>query len=277
VSNAHLQSNGPSALITGGGGAIARAIAERLDGLGYRVVLVDRDEARMAAVAARLRRAPRTLRGDLTEVEDIARIVDVVRNDYPALDVLVHNAGYGHPGGVCDLPADEIGRHLDVNLRSVMQLTAGIAPLMRSRGRGRIVAIASMAAVIPLPGSAYYTAAKYGLRGFCLALHHELLPHGIGVSCVCPSAVDTPMLLAEMRAGGSPLNFVGRLLAPDDVARAVVRAIRRPRAEIFVPYSDGVGARLVNLFPWLLRLVLPLLEWVGRRGARRFLERRSTT
>ncbi len=268
-------SGAKTALITGGGGSIARAIATRLDRLGYSLVLSDIDEARARETAALLSRPAEVLRCDQTDPADCERLIRLVRENYPDLDVLVNNAGYIKPGDVLQLPAGELEKHIAINLTSPIQLTRGIAPLMCERGRGAIVSIVSMGGIVALRGSAFYSAAKFGLRGFLSSLYGELRDSGVRVSGVYPVAVDTPMLEHEASNGGSPLNFVNKVRSADEVADAAVKAIRTGRLEVYVPYGDGLTGRLAVLFPWLLHRLEPLLMWLGEIGKRAYLKRKG--
>lgn len=264
-------SNEPTALITGGGGAIAAAIARKLDGLGYSLILSDLNVEKAKAVAATLSRPAEVIECDQTRPEDCARLVDFVRTKYPGLDVLVNNAGYIHPGEFLNTPAAEIDRHIEINLTSPLRLIQGIAPLMRKRGSGALVSIVSMGAIVALPDASLYSAGKFGLRGFLTALHGELKGTDVKVSGVYPVAVDTPMLEHEALNGGSVLNFINSVRTADEVADAVLLGIRTGRMEIYVPWSDGLTSRLAVVFPSLLVKLDPLLQRIGEWGRRRYV------
>ena len=128
-----------TALITGGGGSIARAIAMRLDKLGYRLLLTDINPARARETAAKLSRPAEIIACDQTNARDLDNLLRRVREEYPDLDVLVNNAGYIRPGDFLDLGVEEIERHMAVNLTSPVHLIRGIAPLMTKRNQGAIV------------------------------------------------------------------------------------------------------------------------------------------
>lgn len=265
-----------TALITGGGGAIATALARRLDQRGYRLVLCDIDEARAREVAQSLQTPARVLPIDLSTAEGIGALCDRIEHDLGPLDLLVNNAGYIEPGDVAELSATAVERHIQVNLIAPMQLTRVAVQAMCRRGHGDVLSIVSMGGIISLRGSASYSAAKFGLRGFQQAVDAEVRPHGVRVMGVFPSGVDTPMLRMEAQhPGGSPLNFVGEVLTPDEVAAACVRALETGALETYLPYSDSVLTRLVGSFPWLIRRVEPFFARKGERGRARFLSERG--
>ena len=202
-----------TALVTGGGGAIAEQIARRLEARGYDLVLADVSRPRMEQVAGTLARPATLLDCDLSTIEGIREFAASVERDHADLDLLVNNAGYIEPGDVAELDADEIDRHAMVNLVAPMQLTRSVLQGMLARGRGDILAIVSMGGIIALRGSGSYSATKFGLRGFHTSLQQELAGTGVRVMGVFPSGVDTPMLRKEaVHASGSPLNFVGKVL-----------------------------------------------------------------
>lgn len=261
-----------TALITGGGGAIAEQIATRLDALGYELVLADISLTRMQQVAARLSRPATVVECDLSTIQGIRELATRIERDHADLDLLVNNAGYIEPGDVAALSAEDIERHALVNLVAPMQLTRAALQGMLARGRGDVMAIVSMGGIIALRGSGPYSATKFGLRGFHTSLQQELHGTGVRVMGIFPSGVDTPMLRKEaVHASGSPLNFVGAVLTAAEVADACVKALGSGKLETYVPYSDSITTRLLGAFPWLIRRVEPSFAKVGERGRRRYL------
>ena len=266
---------GKTAIITGGAGAIALALAKLLEERGYALVLVDFDQARLEAAAAELAGTARTLRADLTDRTDLGRIAELIETT-PDLDLLVNTAGIIRPGTVTDLPYGDLERHVAVNLLAPMRLAQAAARAMVPRGSGCILSLVSVAALVALPGSAAYSASKFGLRGFQIALAQELAGSGVKVRGVFPGAVDTPMLRYEATHGGSALNFLNKdVLTADQVAEACLRAIGGKRLETFLPWGDGLSGRLVSAFPGLMPMLLPYLQKQGEKGLQRFLASRG--
>jgi short-subunit dehydrogenase len=264
-----------AALITGGAGAIAGALATRLAARGYRLILIDMDEAGLRAAASRIAGGADTHRADLTNADDLDRVARLV-SDTPDLTLLVNNAGVIRPGDVAALPFADIAVQIDVNLRAPIRLIHAAATRFKAAGGGCILSIVSAAAFASLPGSAAYSAAKFGLRGLQISLHQELAPHGVRVRGVFPGAVDTPMLRYEATHGGSPLNFLNKdVLRVDDVAEACLRAMDGSRLETLLPGSDGFLLRLVSACPAVMAALMPRLERAGRRGMDRYVKSRG--
>lgn len=262
-------------LITGGAGAIAGALVERLLARGHRLLLVDRDHTGLARAAARAPDRIATLAADLTRSDDLARIAGVVAQT-PGLVMLVNNAGVVRPGDYADLGYDDVALQLAVNLLAPAHLTHAAAVRFRSERQGAIVSIISAAGLVALPGSAAYSASKFGLRGLLIALAQELEPHGVRVRSVLPGAVDTPMLRYEATHGGSVLNFLNKdVLHVDQVADAAMRALDGRRIELSVPAGDALLPRIICAFPALMPKVLPWFEKQGRAGLQRFVASRG--
>jgi 2-dehydro-3-deoxy-L-rhamnonate dehydrogenase (NAD+) len=265
-----------TALMTGGGGAIALALAEKLEARGFDLILADFDADRMAGAAARLTRVVDSIEADLSDAAGVAKLCRAIHDRRPAIDLLVNNAGLIRPGPITEISDQDMERHIQVNLIAPMRLTRAAAQVMAPRGSGQILSIVSAAALIALPGSAAYSASKFGLRGFLASVRMELAPRGIHVNAVLPGAVDTPMLRYEATHGGSVLNFLNKsVLTVDQAAQACLRALDGDKAEVYVPYSDGVIGRLAGSLPWLTPKLLPLLEAEGRKGHARFLAQRG--
>lgn len=266
-----------SAIVTGGGGAIALALAKRLAGRGYRLTLVDCDEERLGANRAALPTETETFVADLSKPEG-RESVAALTAQCADLDLLVNNAGIIRPGNVVDLDFDIIERHIAVNLVAPMRLTKAAAEVMVRRGEGCILSIVSAAGLVALPGSAAYSASKFGLRGYLTAVAMEVEPRGVKIRGVFPGAVDTPMLRYEATHGGSVLNFLNKdVLRTEDVAAACLRAIDGDRLETHLPFGDSVTARIVCAFPGLMPGLIPMFERQGRKGLARFLESRGLT
>ena len=172
-------------------------------------------------------------------------------------------------GPFVDIDPASISRDIATNLVAPLHIIRTVAPWMRSPGA--IVNTISMASIIPLSGSSVYSATKFGLRGFNIALHMEMKPRGVTVSGVLPSAIDTPMLLKETREGATALNFLSDPLPPEKVAKAILRASREGKIEYYVPYSDRILSSLALFFPALIPTIYPWFEKMGVKRQKAYL------
>lgn len=247
------------ALVTGAAGAIGSGVARMLARRGYRVVCVDLAPDGVERIAAEIGGIP--VASDATDPGQVAELAARIRTEWAAtLDVLVCNAGVIVPGAVAEQTPDSLDVHLDVMLRSPMHLIGAALPGMLARGSGHVLATVSMGGILPLPGSAPYSAAKAGLRAYLMALAAELTGTGVAVSGIYPSGVDTPMLRLEARHDGSKLNWLGKVFTVDDVVRTYERALDRRRLEVYLPWSDSVSTRLSVAFPSVANRLIPFFE-----------------
>ncbi|MEM7438254.1 MAG: SDR family oxidoreductase [Pseudomonadota bacterium] len=262
-----------TALLTGATGGIGSAIAADLHARGYQLTLVDFDAQRLAQMAEIYSTSTMQLL-DQTDMSAVEAFCDQMSApDTRTFDVVILNAGGINIGDLADLPRDRMLWELQINLISNATLIQAFARRMKAAGSGHILVTVSMGALVSLKGSATYSAAKFGLRGLLWGLRDELRPHGVNVTGVYPAGVDTPMLRHEARHGGSALNFINKPGTAQDVANAFMRAIDKPRLEVYVPYSESFLARFTNAFPWLSHYAYPLFERIGERGRKKFLDR----
>jgi short-subunit dehydrogenase len=232
---------GRTVLLTGASGGLGQAIARALARRGARLVLT----ARRAEVLDALARETggRALACDLADPGALARLVA----DAGPVDVLVANAAVPGSGAIGSFSPEEIGRALDVNLRAPMILSRLLADGMAARGGGHLLFVNSLNGKAGTAGSSVYAATKFGLRGFAQGLREDLRPQRIGVSSVFPGFIRDAGMFHDSGVRLPP--YVGTK-TPDDVARAVVTAIERDRAEVDVaPLGLRAGALLAGLAP----------------------------
>jgi short-subunit dehydrogenase len=233
---------GRTALLTGASTGIGPYIARRLAGEGIKLILSGRNREALEKLSAELE-GSRVLVADLAQRAEVERLA----RETGDIQILVSNAGVGAGGRIEEVGVEEIDQALDVNLRAGIVLSKLLLPVLKSRGEGHIVFIASLAGKMPAPGTSIYNATKFGLRGYGHALRAEVKADGVGVSLVSPTFVSEAGLFARTGAKASP---IAGEVTPDQVAEAVVKAIRNNRAEVDVaPVQAKVGARLAMAAP----------------------------
>jgi short-subunit dehydrogenase len=217
---------GRRVLITGASGGIGAAIARELHGHGAELILTARRAQALELLAGELGSA--VVRVDLSDTAAIRGLA----TDAAGVDALVLNAGVDAAEDLADLAAEKIERVVTVNLMAPALLSALVGREMRERGRGHIVFISSMAGKMATPGnSAIYAATKWGVRGLALSLRQELRESGVGVSAVYPGPIRDAGMFANTDV---ELPSSIKTNSPEEVAAAVVRAVRRDIAEIDV-------------------------------------------
>ena len=220
--------SGRTALLTGATGGLGRAIAQALAERGTGVVLSARRAEALEALAAELPgEGHRCLPADLGQPGEAERLA----GEAGEVDVLVANAGMSGTGLMSDASPEEIAQTLRVNLEVPMLMAQSLAPAMEARGEGHLVFLASLAGKSASPRSSVYNATKFGLRGFALGLRMDLASSGVGVSMVSPGFIRDAGMFA--RSGAKPPPGFGTS-SPQQVARAVVRAIERNKVEVAV-------------------------------------------
>jgi short-subunit dehydrogenase len=238
-----VQIAGSTVLLTGATGGIGHAIARALAERGATLILSGRRVDVLEPLAREL--DGRALAVDLAEPAEIERLV----REAGEVDILVANAALPAAGTLDSFSLQEIDRALDVNLRAPIVLAHALAPAMVKRGSGHLLFMSSLAGKAATPGTALYNASKFGLRGFAAALRADLRTTGVGVSTVFPGFIRDAGMFAD--AGVTLPPGIGTR-TPQDVAKAVVRAIERNRGELDVaPLPLRVSTVFASLAPEL--------------------------
>jgi NAD(P)-dependent dehydrogenase (short-subunit alcohol dehydrogenase family) len=207
--------HGKVALVTGGASGIGAAAARRLATAGASVAVADLDEAGARAVAEEV--GGLGLPVDVTDPEAVAAAVATVEERLGRLDHVLLNAGItSGQSGIDDLDLAGYRRVVGVNVDHVVFGLTAAVPALRRAGGGTIVATASLAGLVPMPGDALYTLTKHAVVGYVRSAAPVLAAEGIRVCAVCPGFADTPLIArAKAQFGDFPL------LTADDVAAAI--------------------------------------------------------
>lgn len=238
-----LDLNGRRVLLTGASGGIGLATARILHARGATVVATARRAEVLAGLQDELGDRVEALPADLADRADVAALPDRAG----VVDVLIANAGLPGTGSLTSFDQVEVDRALDVNLRAPLQLARVLLPGMLERGAGHVVFVSSLSGKIASPGSALYSAAKFGLRGAAHALREDLVGTGVGVTVVFPGFIRDAGMFHD--SGASLPRGVGTR-TPEQVAEALVRGIEKDRLEVDVaPLAMRLGAKAAGLAP----------------------------
>jgi NADP-dependent 3-hydroxy acid dehydrogenase YdfG len=215
--------------ITGGARGIGRATAQACVRAGMQVAIGDLDLGAAQRTAAELDHGTIAVELDVTNRASVRSFLDVVEERLGSLDVLINNAGIMHIGALADEDDGSTRRMVDINVHGVLHGMKEALPRMKARNRGHIVNIGSTAGKGGFAGAATYSGTKHFVVGASEAVRFELRGSDVEISCILPVVVRT-----ELAAGVSKARFVDHL-EPDDVAEAILRTLRFPRFEVFVP------------------------------------------
>jgi len=265
-----MRLNGARVLLTGATGGLGQALAKALAEAGASLLLVGRDQKKLAALAINLAgggRAIATLAADLNQPADVARLAEEAGRFQ--VDVLINNAGinafslFGQQDWGC------LADVLETNLAAPMRLTHALLPQLQSRERAAIVNIGSTFGSLPFPGFAAYSAAKAGMKGFSQALRRELWQERadgrIEVIYVAPRAIDTPLNSSAVNALNAELG--SKSDSPEAAARQIVAALAAGRAETYLGFPERLFAWLNGVAPALIdRALRPKLAVVKRHA-----------
>jgi short-subunit dehydrogenase len=242
---------GSHTVITGGSAGIGLAIAERLVALGGTVTLVARDRERLEGAAARLGAATRTLALDVSDEEAVAAALPAELRERPA-DLLVNCAGISTPAEFMDLDPAALRREMEINYFGAVWTTRALLPHFLERGSGHVLNVGSTASLVGIHGYAAYTPPKFALYGLSEVLRAELAPKGIGVTIVMPASTRTGMLERELEVAPPETRRIitaARILEPDEVAEAALRAVARGRFEVIPGRDVALQTRAYLLAP----------------------------
>jgi NAD(P)-dependent dehydrogenase (short-subunit alcohol dehydrogenase family) len=244
---------GKVAVVTGGGRGIGKAISHSLAREGVRVAIVDLDGAVADQAAAETGGGAIGLALDVTDRPAFSAALAEIEGRLGAIDIVVNNAGIMPIGPFEEETTATAIRQLELNLHAVIHGSKEAIRLMKPRGSGHIVNVASIAGKFGAPGGATYSACKHGVVGLSESLRGELYGTGVEVHVVMPAFVNT-----ELAAGTNELKGVKRS-SPEDVGEAVVEALKTGRFEVFVPKALNRLVRSASLTP------RSFSEWLGRK------------
>lgn len=261
-------------LVTGAASGIGRALALALAREGACLCLTDRNDkgledcARLAEAAGGKVVACRAL--DITDEQAVMAFAKAVRERGGAVDVVMNVAGISTWGTIQALESRHWRQLVEVNLMGPVHVLRAFVPAMMDAGRGgHVVNVSSAAGLFGLPWHAAYSATKFGLRGISEVLRFDLRRYGIGVSLVCPGAVDTGLVqtvdivgvdAGDARVQALTRRFQRHAVSPERAAAAILKGVRRNRYLIFTSRDVRIGYWFQRKFAWPYEMAMRLLS-----------------
>ena len=246
-----MQLQGRTALITGAGSGIGRAVALSLARRGCNLALADINEAGLAETAGQIGTGVRITshRLDVSDPAAVDACPKAVLAAHGGLDLLVNNAGVALGGTFEQVAARDFEWLFSINFWGVVRMTRAFLPILRASSDARLVNLSSIFGIIAPPGQTAYVASKFAVRGFSESLRHELKGSSVGVTVVHPGGVATSIARsARLPDGARPQDLEGRLkaieakltLSPQVAGERIVCAAERRRPRVIV----GLDARI---------------------------------
>jgi short-subunit dehydrogenase len=248
--------DGARVLLTGASRGIGACTALELARRGAALTIAARTRKSLDAVARDCRAMGAEVHvvvADMASEAEVRAMVAAAEKAMGGIDVLINNAGLGLTNPVAELSAEDLRYVFEVNVMAPHVATIAALPGMFQRRRGRVVNVGSVASHISTPNLGGYSATKFALKALTDALRMELRGSGVGATLVCPGPIATEFVVnsAGDVEGKLPKKPIGA--PPEDVARAICKAITRGSAELFIPayYQPMVGAN--SMAPQVLR------------------------
>ena len=266
-----------TAIITGGGSGIGRALARAMSARGTQVLVTDINQQAAERVATECGSLASAALLDVRDADHVSAVVEKFARDSGRLDYIFNNAGIGVAGETDEIPLQAWQHIIDINLRGVLHGVLAAYPLMVKQGSGHIINTASLAGLGPAPLLAPYAMTKHAVVGLSTSLRLEGAARGVRVSVLCPSAIETPLLdsgnPADVLIAWAPdvRRFLSALTGPpypvEKCAEQTLDAIDDNKSIIVLPGRARLAWRLGRLFPNLVEK--PILGAVAAERANR--------
>ncbi|GJL96462.1 MAG: acetoin dehydrogenase [Hyphobacterium sp.] len=256
---------GKTAVITGAASGIGAALAKALAAKGCNLALADIDADGLENVASELRSNTLRITTSVFDVGDERAINDFaseVRQTHGEAHLLFNNAGVALGGRFDQISPEQFDWLLNINLHGVVRMTRAFLPLIQEQSEGHITNISSIFGVIAPEGQTAYSAAKFGVRGFTMALRHELMGSSTGVTTIHPGGIATNIAKRAPRGAdvtdaeyeaARKVADTALVMPPSEAAAIILRGVERRKSRVFV-------GRDAHALHWIERL-LPTRYW----------------
>ncbi|MEV7398503.1 SDR family oxidoreductase [Aeromicrobium sp. NPDC092404] len=266
--------DGKAVVITGAGSGIGRAAALLAAAKGARVLLTDVNDAGLDETVALVSTAGGTVLHheafDITSEDAVTAFAGRATSRAGRVDIIMNVAGISTWGRIQDLEPRHWRDCVEVDLMGPIHVMSAFVPAMIATGNGgHVVNVSSAAGLFGLPLHAPYSAAKFGLRGVSEVLRFDLAQHGIGVTLVCPGAVDTPLVGTVTIVGIDRDNpvvarnigaFQKHAVSPESAAASMIRGVEKGRHLVFTSADIRAGWYAQRYAPWIYHLVMRQLN-----------------
>lgn len=243
-------------LLTGASSGIGASLAKQLAAQGARVVITARRKEPLQALADQYPGQVIAVPGDITDSIHRDRLLQVCRDEFGGLELLINNAGVGAMGPFADASPERLRRVFEVNFFASAELSRGCYPLLCAGRRPGVMNVSSVLAHRAVPLKSEYCASKFAVHGLSDALRAEWSRHGISVLLVSPSTTDSQFFDAAIE-DTTKRKWKGKgAMSPDYVARRSIQAWLRNRQELIMPLTGKLLVWFDRMAPWLANRVI---------------------
>jgi short-subunit dehydrogenase len=256
---------GRTAVVTGAGSGIGRAVAVSLAERHCELALADIDAAALSQTGKLIANRALNVSLHLLDVADrdaVAAMPNAVAQRHPKVDLLFNNAGVALGGSFEEISEADFQWLFDINFWGVVRMSRAFLPVLRQSDAARIINISSLFGLISPPGQAAYSASKFAVRGFSNALRYELEGSTVGVTVVHPGGVATSIAKNARKSPGKSAQEIEQAIVriekllrmpPQDAAEIIVKGVANGKARILV----GMDAKLASL----IERLMPVSYW----------------
>lgn len=247
-------------IITGGSSGLGLELAREYARRGHNLGLIARRVDKLRVVAAELQALSPASNiachsANISDPQAASEAIDTIAGALGGIDILINSAGILREGRFEDIPIETFREVMDINLFGIINVSRAALPFLK-RSRGKLVNIASMAALTGVFGYTAYTASKHALAGFTESLRYEMKPQGVTVQLICPPEFDSPMV-EELNRTRTPENRAHTLMIPMEpvgvVVRETLKAIESGRYFTVAGLKAKSAALGIRYFPGKLR------------------------
>ncbi len=259
-------------LITGAANGIGLHLGERAIKEGHRLIATDISMKQLKHSYENSENNILLYKLDVSKWSSWEKLMTNLEQKEITVDILMNIAGIVEPNFIYETSVENIDRQIDINLKGTIYGCRCFAPMMKSQRSGHIINISSMAGIAPIKGMNIYSATKFGVRGFSLAISQELKSFGVAVTVVCPDATKTPMLAYIKNFEAAAMTFSApKYLSVEEIGDAIYEdVLKKKMAELWIPKMRGTLALFGSTFPKFAGSIMEQMAKVGRKKQQRY-------
>ena len=211
---------------------------------------------------------------DVSKISDCKALIKETVDNLGSIDILVNNAGFTSQDNLKDIPINDIDQTIEVNLKAPIKLTKLALPELIKSPSGRVINVASILGIIPIPTEATYSATKFGIRAFSYSLAEELENTNVKVCIVSPGPVDTPFIMEKIEKIHD-LVFSPPVSTSREIAELIIKSAKDGKMERIKPVHTGILAKIGFLLPPIARIVKPIMVKQGKKRKEQYIKKNS--